>query len=191
MLIWYSLVWCCRKGGGVGMVPGERTCGALPKPHLQIHCPSRAQIAHAIPSEPVRSDMPRQSAPAETRHSTRACRIHSVIKDICCTSAATAWPVSGCGGERAATHPRHTRTTREETKQGFYCEKIAPPVALRIGLLRSSAPQNNGHDVNVTLQLRIPRDTNFQSYWEPSYLLIKSCLLLSFLVVLVCLGSLN
>ncbi len=37
---------------------------------------------------------------------------------------------------------------------------MRPTMALRIGLLRSSALQNDGHDVPVILQCRTPQETN-------------------------------
>ena len=70
--------------------------------------------------------------------------------------------------------PRHTRTTREEKKQGFSQKVIWPPLALRIGLLRSSAVQNDGRIKPVMLQCRTPRETNPKGHWGPNYFLRKS-----------------
>ena len=86
--------------------------------------------------------------------------------------------------------PRHTRTTREEKKQGFSQKVIWPPMALRIGLLGSSALHNDGLDVPVILQCRTPQETNPKGHWGPNCVLIKSLFFPS-LVVLVCLGPLT
>ena len=64
-------------------------------------------------------------------------------------------------------------TWRKQT-QGFYEKVIWPPMALRIGLLRSSALQNDGLDVPVILQFRTPRETNPKGHWGPKYFLGKS-----------------
>ena len=63
-------------------------------------------------------------------------------------------------------------------------------MALRIGLLRSSALQNDGLDVPVSLQCRTPQETNPKGHWGPNCFLIK-IVFFSSLVVLVCIGSLN
>ncbi len=47
-------------------------------------------------------------------------------------------------------------------------------MALRIGLPGSSALQNDGHIVPVTLQCQTPRETNPKSHWGPNYFLGKS-----------------
>jgi hypothetical protein len=47
-------------------------------------------------------------------------------------------------------------------------------MALRIGLLKSSALQNDGLDVPVLLQCRTPRETNHKGPTGPNYFLIKS-----------------
>jgi hypothetical protein len=44
-------------------------------------------------------------------------------------------------------------------------------MALRIGLLESSALQNDGHDVPVILQCRTPQETNPKGNWGPILLL--------------------
>jgi hypothetical protein len=62
-------------------------------------------------------------------------------------------------------------------------------MALRMGLLRSSALQNDGLDVPVILQFRTPQETNPKGHWGPNCFLRKSSLFVSSLVVLVCLGS--
>ena len=51
---------------------------------------------------------------------------------------------------------------------------IWPPMALRIGLLRSSALQNDGLDVPVILQCRTPQETNPKGHWGPNYFLRNS-----------------
>jgi hypothetical protein len=70
--------------------------------------------------------------------------------------------------------PRHTRTTREETTQRFSHKVMWPPMALRIGLLRRSALQNDGLDVPVILQCRTHRETNPKGHLGPNYFLRKS-----------------
>ena len=50
-------------------------------------------------------------------------------------------------------------------------------MALRIGLLRSSALQNDGHIKPVILQCRTPRGTNLKGHWVPNYFLRKSLFL--------------
>ncbi len=50
-------------------------------------------------------------------------------------------------------------TGRKQT-QGFDEKVIWPPMALRIGLLRSSAVQNDGLYAPVILQCRTPQETN-------------------------------
>jgi hypothetical protein len=47
-------------------------------------------------------------------------------------------------------------------------------MALRIGLLGSSALQNDGHIKPVILQCRTPQETNPKGHWESTCLLIKS-----------------
>ena len=46
--------------------------------------------------------------------------------------------------------------TCRKQKQRFYEDIIWPPMALRIGLLRSSALQDDGLDAPVILQCRTP-----------------------------------
>ncbi len=47
-------------------------------------------------------------------------------------------------------------------------------MALRIGLLRSSALQNDGHIKPVILQCRTPQETNPKGHWGPNYFLQTS-----------------
>ena len=47
-------------------------------------------------------------------------------------------------------------------------------MALRIGLLTSSALQNDGPIMPVMLQCRIPQETNPKGHWGPNYFFIKS-----------------
>ena len=47
-------------------------------------------------------------------------------------------------------------------------------MALRIGLLRSSALQNDGFDAPVILQCRTPQGTNPKGHWGPHYFFIQS-----------------
>jgi hypothetical protein len=47
-------------------------------------------------------------------------------------------------------------------------------MALRIGLLRSSALQNDGLDVPLILQCRTPQETNPKGHWGPNYFLRNS-----------------
>jgi hypothetical protein len=63
-------------------------------------------------------------------------------------------------------------------------------MALRIGLLRSSALQDDGLDVPVILQCRTPQEANPKGHWGPTYFL-RTSLCFSSLVVLVCFGSLR
>ncbi len=46
---------------------------------------------------------------------------------------------------------------------------ILPPLALRIGLLRSSALQDDGHIKPVMLQCRTPQETNPEGHWGVNY----------------------
>ena len=64
-------------------------------------------------------------------------------------------------------------------------------MALRIGLLRCSALQNDGLDLPVILQCRTHRETNPKGHWGPNCFFEKIRVLFSSLVVLVCLGSLS
>ena len=51
-------------------------------------------------------------------------------------------------------------------------------MALKIGLLGSSALQNDGRAAPVILQCRTPRETNPKGHWGPNHSLINSwCLL--------------
>ncbi len=68
--------------------------------------------------------------------------------------------------------------TRRKQKQGFYEKVIWPPMALRIGLLRSLALQNDGLDAPVILQCRTPQETNPKGHWGPNSFSIKSLCLL-------------
>ncbi len=68
--------------------------------------------------------------------------------------------------------------TWRKQEQGFYEKAIWPPMALRIGLLRSSAPQNDGRIKPVILQCRGPQETNPKGHWGPNYFFIKSLFLL-------------
>ena len=63
-------------------------------------------------------------------------------------------------------------TWRKQT-QGFYEKVIWPPMALRIGLLRSSALQNDGQDAPVILRCRTLQETNPKGHWGPNYFFIK------------------
>ncbi len=55
---------------------------------------------------------------------------------------------------------------------------IWPPMALRIGPLRSSALQNDRLDAPVILQCRTPQETNPKGHWGPHYFFIQSLFLL-------------
>ncbi len=68
--------------------------------------------------------------------------------------------------------------TWREQKQGLYEKIMWPPMALRIGLLRSSALQNDGLDAPVILQCRTPQETNPKGHWGPHYFFIQSLFLL-------------
>ena len=68
-------------------------------------------------------------------------------------------------------------TWRKQT-QGFYGKTLWPPMALRIGLLESSALQNYGLDAHVILQCRTPQETNPKGQWGPTYFFINSLFLL-------------
>ena len=57
--------------------------------------------------------------------------------------------------------------TWRKQKQGLYKKVMWPPMALRIGLLRSSALQNAGHIRPVILQCRTPRETDSKARWGP------------------------
>jgi hypothetical protein len=46
-------------------------------------------------------------------------------------------------------------------------------MALRIGLLGSSALPNDGLEAPITLQCRTPQETNPDGHWGPNYFLIK------------------
>ncbi len=48
-----------------------------------------------------------------------------------------------------------------------------PPMALRIGLLTSSALQNDGRIKPVILRCRTPQETNPKGHWGPNYFLRK------------------
>ena len=61
---------------------------------------------------------------------------------------------------------------------GEFLKSIWPPMALRIGLLRSSALQNDGRITPVILQCRTPQETNPKGHWGPIYFFIKSLFLL-------------
>ena len=67
--------------------------------------------------------------------------------------------------------PRHTRTMREEKNKDFMKKQFGPPMALRIGLLGSSALQNDGHIKPVILQCRTPQETNPKGHRGPKYFL--------------------
>ena len=66
--------------------------------------------------------------------------------------------------------------TWRKQKQGLYEKVMWPPMALRIGLLRSSALQSDGHIKPVTLRCRTPGETNPKGHWGPNYLLRKTLL---------------
>ena len=68
--------------------------------------------------------------------------------------------------------------TWRKQKHGFYEKVVWPPMALRIGLLRSSALHNDGLDAPVSVQSRTSQETNPKGHWGPNYFLIKSLLLL-------------
>jgi hypothetical protein len=62
-------------------------------------------------------------------------------------------------------------------------------MALRIGLLMSSALQHDGLDAPVILQCRPPQGSNPQGHWGPNYFFIKSLLLLYVLMSRFCTGA--
>ncbi len=68
--------------------------------------------------------------------------------------------------------------TWRKQKQGLYEKVMWPPMALRIGLLKSSALQNDGLDAPVILQCRTPQETNPKGHWGPHYFFIQSLCLL-------------
>ena len=68
--------------------------------------------------------------------------------------------------------------TWRKQKQGFDEKVIWIPMALRIGLQRSSALQNDGLDSPVILQCRAPQETNPEGHWGPHYFFIQSLFLL-------------
>ena len=75
--------------------------------------------------------------------------------------------------------------TWRKQKEGLYAKVVWPPMALRIGLLRSSALQNDGRIVPVILQCRTPHETNPKGHWGPNYFFIKSSFFFSMYPVLV------
>ena len=58
-------------------------------------------------------------------------------------------------------------------------------MALRIGLLRSSALQNDGLDVPLILQCRTPQETNPKSHWGSNYFLLLFDQILVLVLVVV------
>ena len=56
--------------------------------------------------------------------------------------------------------------TWRKQKQGFHEKVIWPPMALRIGLLRSSTLQNDVLDAPVILQCRTPQQTTPKGHWR-------------------------
>ena len=56
----------------------------------------------------------------------------------------------------------------------FLGKVMWPPMDLRIGLLRSSALQNDGRIKPVILQCRTPGKTNPEGHWGPNDFFIKS-----------------
>ena len=60
------------------------------------------------------------------------------------------------------------------SSQGFYEKVIWRPMAVRIGLLRTSALQNDGRIKPVILQCRTPQETNPKGHWGPTYFLRNS-----------------
>ena len=68
--------------------------------------------------------------------------------------------------------------TRGKQEQGLYEKVIWPPTALRIGLLRRSALQNDGLDAPVILQCRTPQESNPKGHWGPNHFFIQSLFLL-------------
>ena len=97
-------------------------------------------------------------------------RAHGVHDDLRSTPATRA---GGC-----CEGPKTYQDHQGGKKQGFSQKVIWPPMALGIGLLRSSALQNDGHDVPVILQCRTPRETNPKGHWGPNYFFVKSVFLL-------------
>ena len=63
-------------------------------------------------------------------------------------------------------------------EQGLYQKAIGPPLAIRIGLLWSSALQTDGRIKPMILQCRTPQETNPKGHWGPNYFFIKSLFLL-------------
>ena len=64
--------------------------------------------------------------------------------------------------------------TWRKQKQGFEEKTIWPPMALRLGLLRSSALQNDGRIEPVMLQRRSPQETKPKGHWGPNCFFINS-----------------
>ena len=74
---------------------------------------------------------------------------------------------------------RHAKTGyMEEAKTRFYEKIFWLPMALRIGLLGRSAPQNDGLDAPVILQCRTPQETNPKGHRGPNLFFIRSLCLL-------------
>ena len=76
-----------------------------------------------------------------------------------CLRKSTPWPTMSVHLEIVRLGIPRLGTWRKQ-KQGFYEKVIWPPMALRIGLLRSSALQNDGRIKPVILQCRTPQGTN-------------------------------
>ena len=98
----------------------------------------------------------RQTSLGPTTISRRGCSLGSAVR----AGTFGVFLPHGSGGQLLLRDPRHTRTTREKNKQGFFQKIIWPPMALGIGLLRSSALQIHGHITPVILQCRTPQKTN-------------------------------
>ncbi len=64
-------------------------------------------------------------------------------------------------------------------------KQCGPQMALRIGLLRASALQNDGRVKPVILQRRTPQETNPKGHWGPNLLFHKLRCPLGILVVVV------